>query len=51
MFIAYVVFALVWSVVVAAAQPPLIIGALLVAAPILIIGYILRNGSDLFGAP
>lgn len=43
MLYAYVLFCLIWAVVVAATQPPLILGALLVAVPIVVIGYILRG--------
>ena len=43
MFASYVAFAMIWAVFVAAAKPPLIVGALLVAAPVSIIGYILRS--------
>lgn len=50
MFVSYVVFAMVWAVFVAAAQPPLIVGALLVAAPIIIIGHLMRNSSKAPGS-
>ncbi len=43
MFYAYITFCLIWALVVAATQPPLIVGALLVALPIVVIGYILRG--------
>ena len=43
MFASYVVFAMTWAVFVAAAKPPLIFGALLVAAPVIIIRHLLRN--------
>jgi len=45
MFGSYVGFAMVWAIFVAATKPPLIVGALLVAAPIIIIGYLLRASS------
>ena len=43
MLYAYVLFCLIWAVVVASTQPPLILGALLVAVTIVVIGYILRG--------
>ena len=51
MFAIYVVFAMVWAVLVAAAKPPLIFGALLVAAPVIAVGHLLRNSSKAPGAP
>jgi hypothetical protein len=43
MTLGYVLFAVVWGVIVALTKPPLIVGALLVAVPILVMGLIVRN--------
>jgi hypothetical protein len=50
MTIGYVLFAMVWGVIVALTQPPLMVGALLVAIPIIFIGLILRGTSKAVGA-
>lgn len=42
----YVLFAMVWAVTVAASKPPLVVGALLVAIPVVLIGLILSGASD-----
>jgi len=51
MTIGYVLFAMVWGVIVALAQPPLMIGALLAAIPIIFIGLIFRGTSKVVSAP
>ena len=43
MTLGYVLFAVVWGVIVALAKPPLIVGALLVAVPIVVMGLIVRG--------
>jgi hypothetical protein len=43
MILGYVLFAAVWGVIVALIEPPLIVGALLVAVPIVVIGPIVRD--------
>ena len=50
MTIGYVLFAMVWGVIVALAQPPLMVGALLVAIPVILIGLIFRGASKAVGA-
>ncbi|WP_158007463.1 hypothetical protein [Methyloceanibacter stevinii] len=50
MFASYILVALVWAVVVAAVQPPLIVGALLVAIPVIVIGCLLGGPSKAKGA-
>lgn len=50
MTLGYVLFAMVWGVIVALAQPPLIVGTLIVAIPIIFIGLIFRGTSKAVGA-
>lgn len=50
MFVSYALFSMVWAVIVAMAQPPLIAGALLVAVPMIIIGFVLRGSPPAPGA-
>jgi len=49
MTIGYVLFAMVWGMIVALTQPPLMIGALLAAIPIIFIGLIFRGTSKVVG--
>jgi hypothetical protein len=46
MTLGYVLFAVVWGVIVALTDPPLMVGALLVVVPIVVIGLIVRRALD-----
>jgi hypothetical protein len=47
MTLGYVLFAVVWGVIVALTDPPLMVGALLVVVPIVVIGLIVRRALDI----
>jgi len=46
MNLSYFLIAMVWGVIVALTKPPLMVGALLVAIPIIVIGLIFRGTSE-----
>ena len=50
MTIGYVLFAIVWGVTVAVTHPPVVVGALLVAIPVILVGLVFRASSEAEGA-